>query len=306
MLNRLTTKNFIEKAIVIHGDKYDYSSVEYSTAHTKVLIHCKIPGHEPFWQKPNTHLNGCGCKRCGKLNSIKASKLTTEKFIEKAIVIYGDKYDYTNSIYIDSHSKIEILCKVPGHDPFWQTPNNHLNNHGCQKCGNLLTRAQKIKPVEQFLQEAESIHQNKYDYSKIRYVDRSTKIEILCKVPSHDPFWQTPNNHVHSTHPTGCPMCRPNVSKKEIAWLKSFNNDNILTQHRIQLNETTYVVADGYDPITNTIYEYHGKYWHGHPDRSDPDEIIKDKSAGDRYIETLMREIRLKDLGYNLISFWGY
>ena len=123
---KLTTDEFIEKAKKVHGDKYDYSEVEYINTSTKVKIICPI--HGPFWQSPNKHLNKRGCKQCfldRKRNSI-------EDILNRFHQIHGDKYDYSNFVYkaLDVHS--EIIC--PKHGSFWQTPCSHFK-HGCPKCG---------------------------------------------------------------------------------------------------------------------------------------------------------------------------
>ena len=89
------TKNeiFIEKAKKVHGDKYDYSKVEYVNAYTKVCIICPI--HGEFWQTPSGHLHNGGCKLCGTLARSKKRVLNNEIFIEKSKQIHGGKYDYS-------------------------------------------------------------------------------------------------------------------------------------------------------------------------------------------------------------------
>lgn len=62
MSKKKTTEQFISEAIKVHGDKYDYSKVEYKGCNTDVLIICPI--HGEFSQTPTHHLLGCGCKRC--------------------------------------------------------------------------------------------------------------------------------------------------------------------------------------------------------------------------------------------------
>lgn len=94
---------FIEKARKIHGDKYDYSKVDYVNATTKVCIIC--PKHGEFWQKPSTHLCGCGCRQCAneKLSSERMDSTLT--FIDKARKMHGDKYDYSKTIYSGAKKK---------------------------------------------------------------------------------------------------------------------------------------------------------------------------------------------------------
>ena len=90
---KMTTEEFIAKAREVHGDKYDYSKVEYLNASTKVCIIC--PEHGEFWQTPNAHLSRHGCAKCSSPNY----GMTTEKFIEKSREIYGDKYIYADTKY---------------------------------------------------------------------------------------------------------------------------------------------------------------------------------------------------------------
>jgi len=148
-----TTEQFIEKARQIHGNKYDYSKVEYVDAHTKVCIIC--PEHGEFWIAPNKHLNGGGCQVCGKINKSLKRMMSLDEFIEKAKLIHGDKYDYSKVDYRGNKIKVCIIC--PEHGEFWMTPNAHLNGQCCPNCGfsrlemymeNLLNRLQ-IKYIEQ-------------------------------------------------------------------------------------------------------------------------------------------------------------
>lgn len=127
-----STKDFINKSREIHGDKYDYSEVKYVSAHTPVTIRC--PEHGAYKQKPNTHLNGSGCLKCGFAKTADARRKTQIEFITDAKDTHGDLYDYSKAIYKGEHSKLEIICKK--HGSFWQTPHLHLHRDscGCPKC----------------------------------------------------------------------------------------------------------------------------------------------------------------------------
>ena len=120
------TQEFIEKAIIIHGDKYDYSKVEYVNARTKVVIVCKE--HGAFEQNPRNHLKGCICLKCSGKN-----KSTTDEFIKKAIIVHKNKYDYSKVNYINNNTKVIIICKT--HGEFKQMPTNHLMGANCYYCG---------------------------------------------------------------------------------------------------------------------------------------------------------------------------
>lgn len=126
-MRKLTKEEFVKKAKEVHGDKYDYSKVEYKNKRTKVCIIC--PTHGEFWQYPDNHvINKNNCPYCsGK------KKKTTDIFIEEAIKIHGKRYDYSKVEYKRAHDKVCIIC--PEHGEFWQTPHSHLSMKcGCKSC----------------------------------------------------------------------------------------------------------------------------------------------------------------------------
>lgn len=193
MPTKLTTQQFIERAREKHGDKYDYSRVEYANAKTKVCIIC--PEHGEFWQKPYLHLHGNKCPKCCGFNR------TTKEFIEKAKEVHGDKYDYSKTEYNGSHSKITIIC--PEHGEFQQIAKEHLK-YGCKKCADKLVGDRVRLNTDEFIKRAKNIHGNKYDYSKVEYINCDKPVCIIC--PEHGEFWQTPHTHL-SIKIHGCPFC---------------------------------------------------------------------------------------------------
>jgi len=156
-----TTKQFIIGAVKVHGDRYDYSKVNYINDRVKVEITCKEHGN--FWQKPNDHLNKQGCPNCAK-----TSKKTTHYFIDKAIKVHGNKYDYSKVNYINYKTKVEIICKK--HGSFWQNSNHHLNGSGCPFC-NTSKGEEKIKEFL-ILNNINFIHQKTFLNCKYKYLLR--------------------------------------------------------------------------------------------------------------------------------------
>lgn len=141
-------EKFIKKAKEIHGNKYDYSLVEYKTAKTKIKIICQI--HGIFEQLPSNHIhktNTAGCLICGG-----RKKLTTDEFIIKAKEMHGDKYDYSFVEYIKSNSRVKIICKK--HGTFTQTPQKHLMDRGCPICGCLNSSNKQRFTTEEFVIKA--------------------------------------------------------------------------------------------------------------------------------------------------------
>lgn len=127
-------------------------------------------------------------------------KLTTEDFIEKATKSHGDKYSYGNSDYVDSKTKVCIIC--PEHGEFWQIPANHLFGKGCPKCGIEKKRLSQSSNADEFINKAIKLHGLKYDYSNVVYVTCEDKVEIVC--PKHGNYYQTPSSHLSGS---GCPEC---------------------------------------------------------------------------------------------------
>ena len=205
-MKRLTTEQFIKRAKLVHGNKYDYSLVEYKNTATKVKIIC--PVHGIFEQRPNDHLNGKGCSKCSKKTSAKKRQKTTEQFIKEAKKIHCDKYDYSLVNYQGNKIKVKIICPV--HGIFEQRPNDHLNGKGCKFCA-----GNTIKTAKQFIEEAKKIHGNKYNYNVTKYVNNKIKVKIIC--PIHGIFEQSPNDHLGGK---GCKFCAGNTIKTTEQFIK--------------------------------------------------------------------------------------
>lgn len=103
---RKSPEKFIEEAITVHGNIYDYSETKYKTGKDKVVIICKI--HGPFEQIAFTHLRGSGCRDC----HFDKKRKTTERFIADAIKVHGDKYDYSKVEYYNAYKEVTIIAKL--------------------------------------------------------------------------------------------------------------------------------------------------------------------------------------------------
>jgi len=304
---KLNTKEFIENATTIHGEIYDYSKVNYINNSINVIIICK--DHGEFEQQPSNHLMGKGCQICGRERTRQQLSLTTDDFIEKATKIHGEIYDYSKVNYINSTTKVIITCKH--HGELEQTPGHHLMGQGCQICGNERTRLHKLSNIEEFIEKAKQIHGNNYDYYKVKYINSTTKVIITCK--EHGDFNIRPNNHIGSKQ--GCPKCqlKKTYSKSQIQWLNFIQSYNNITIQHAE-NDCEFVIpgtrykSDGYCKETNTIYEFHGDYWHGNPKVFLSTEMNKTTNTtfGELYQKTIERERYIRDMGYNLVIMWEY
>lgn len=245
-MRKITKEQFIEKARKVHGDDYIYTDVEYKNNSTKVKIICPI--HGEFWQTPDKHINrGHGCPKCCKTGI----RLTKDDFIEKARKIHGDDYIYENVEYINSWTKVCIICKK--HGEFWQTPNSHLSGKGCKKCADERKTLNNTKTTEQFIEEARKVHGDDYDYSKSKYVNSKTKICIICK--KHGEFWQTPNAHLSGKQ--GCPICKQ--SSLELKIIDLLNNNDISFETQKKFKWLGSKRLDYFIPSKNIAIECQGR-----------------------------------------------
>lgn len=225
MSKRLTTEQFIEKAQLKHGNKYNYSKVVYKSALDKVIITC--PKHGDFTQTPASHLYGRGCNKCGYETVKIKNSLTQEDFLRLAKQVHGNKYDYSCVQYVSAKDKIKIICKRCN-NYFYQSAGNHLMGQGCTKCAKELNGCKLRTPQEVFIQNAQFIHGDLYDYSKVNYVTAHNPVEIVCK--KHGSFWQKPSKHIHCAQ--GCPRCRLSTGELKIYTLLKQTNTNFIQQYK--------------------------------------------------------------------------
>jgi len=293
-MKKLELENFIKRAISKHGDKYDYSKTIYKTATKKVKIVCRE--HGSFLQKPfNHYYRGQGCPKCGIKKQSKSITTPVGEFIKTATEIHNNKYNYSKVLYTNSRIKVIIIC--PKHGPFLQTPSNHIHKkHGCSKCNSGV----KLE-LKNYIERAKTIHADIYDYSRVKYVNCYTKIEIIC--PTHGPFKQDPHSHLRGH---GCKKCTTNISKTSQIWLDSLNIPYLLREETIKVYNKRFIV-DGFDPLTSTIYEYNGSFWHGNPKLYNPEDVnkVNNKTFGKLYTNTLEKKAILEGAGYRVVSKWG-
>lgn len=283
--------DFIKRSRLIHNIFYNYIDI-YKNSRTKIKINCPI--HGDFLQIPYSHLQGIGCPKCGFEKSAKSNR--NGKFIEQSNIIHNSYYNYDKVNYINNKGDVIITC--PKHGDFKQTPQSHLKGFGCPGC----TPKKENKPNSVFIQQANKIHNDKYNYID-EYKGAHISIIINCQI--HGNFKQTPNSHLRGR---GCPRCQwKNSSKLENDWLDYLGIGKENRDRRILIDGRLFKF-DAYIEETNTIYEFYGDYWHGNPNKVYKNSInIRSKETfSDLYEKTIKREEFLKAKGYNIISIWEY
>ena len=243
--NQLTTEIFIERAKKIHGDKFDYSKVNYVNSSTKVCIIC--PKHGEFWQNPASHLSGRGCPKCANKKKGSYHISSTKEFIEKAKKIYGNRFDYSKVNYVNSKTKVCIVCPI--HGEFWQTPGSHLSGRGCNLC------SKPVHDTDSFVIEAKKIHGEKYDYSKVEYVNSNTPVCIIC--PEHGEFYIRPNGHLTGR---GCPICRYIKSSSAVRKTKEQFIEDAKKVHGDKYDYSKVSYTNNHTEVC-IICPTHGEFW---------------------------------------------
>ncbi len=295
---KLTLENFLERAALVHNNKYDYSLIETLPICTeKIKIIC--PFHGVFEQRLHNHLiSGQNCKKCALEDRAVIRGKSQEEFINEANIIHNYKYNYDETIYVRADNKVTIRC--PEHGPFIQKAITHLEGAGCRDCGYNNNAFKRAKTLEEFITEANIVHNNFYTYEKSIYVNSRTPIIITC--PNCGDFSTIPNIHLRGHKCRSCPHSISNGEKRITEILSALNIHfeyertfpdcrNPRTGHCLRF--------DFYLESINTIIEYDGKqhfepvsHWGG--DEAFQDTQFKDTVKNNYCSEKGINLIRIK------------
>lgn len=216
---------------------------------TKIKIVCPI--HGIFKQECTEHLKGSGCRDCYISNKF----LSQSKVIEEFKLIHGDKYDYSRFVYKRWNIKSEIICSE--HGSFLQNKNNHCKGKGCPKCGDINSSLKQRSNEKEFILKANTVHNNYYEYDKVKYINSQTKVIIIC--PKCGNYEQKPNNHILGK---GCPNCKLSKGELKIAEYLDKININYQTQKGymdLLGKDRKRLKYDFFIPKYNCLIEYDGK-----------------------------------------------
>lgn len=249
---RITKDEFIKRSNVIHKNKYIYTEVEdFTTNKDYVTIIC--PKHGKFRQTVSAHLTGRGCKKCANDLVGDSKRSNLKDVLNKVKEIHGDIYDLSNvTKYTNTHDEISVICHK--HGEFKTTFHNLLIGYKCPKCAYEM-RGEKLRMSEnEFKKRGAIIHNNKYIYDNVVYVDYYTEVDIIC--PIHGIFKQTPFKHLHTL---GCPMCKQSSMENEV--MKFLNEHGIVSNKQQMfdwLKDKNNMSLDFYLPKYNAAIECQG------------------------------------------------
>lgn len=235
-----------------HNGKYDYSLVDFDNKRSdgKIPIICHELGedgeeHGVFWQLPNQHKWGKGCKKC--------KTLTSRKIIERAMAVHGDKYDYSLLKYKGMLAYVDIKCNTCG-KTFPIIPHNLLKGKGCPYCA-VDKRIKKLQlPINAVKDRINEKFNSRYCLDKIEYKNVDTPVTIIC--PIHGEFKQTPFQLFNGC---GCPKCGQSALENEIQVF--LDNNNIISEYEVNKKRFEWLgmqSIDFYLPEYNVAIECQG------------------------------------------------
>ena len=212
--------------------------------------------------------------------------------------MWGDRYTYEKSVYTTNKAKVVVTCPI--HGDFDTIAYDFLKGHGCPDCGIESLKQKRRLSQDEFIAQCKAIHGNRYDYSKVVYVNNKTNVTVIC--PDHGPFEVMPQDHIQKKN--GCPKCQ--TSKGETAihvWLDAHGikhdwHKPIRTP--MAIGKRKKFVADFYIESLNTIIEYNGEQHYRAKKEWGGDKQLKWQQARDaalrRYCEA--EGIRLLEIPY--------
>lgn len=277
-----TTSEFIADCHKVHGKRYDYGQVNYTGANGKITIGCNIHGN--FIQTSREHSGGANCPSCVG-GSVKPFLYYYAKFVET----HGLLYAYDEPSFVNTKIPIRIKCSI--HGWFSQHVTSHINGANCPECSGI-----GVKSDTYYINQFRETHGTTYDYG-----DRIDK-DWNIKCSTHGWFVQNIHSHINGH---GCNMCTHRISKPSQTWLDSLGIPDD-SEHREVTKLVDRYTVDGYDPDTNTVYEFQGDYWHGNPDVYESDQMNKSvgKTHGELYKKTIEKNTRFIDAGFNYVEIW--
>lgn len=229
---------FIEKSKEVHGNRYDYSMVDFEKINSPVKIIC--PTHGVFEQLPSSHILGKGCIMCAGFK-----KLTTDEFIERIKNIHGEGYDYSTIHYVNMNTPVTLRCL--NHGDFITSPSKLLYGTGCPRC-------KKEQERDDFIRCANIKHNNKYDYSKVDYVNKTEKITIIC--PIHGDFKVAPKDHLKGV---GCQKCSLDSMRNKKRKSQQEFIEQCYHKHG-DVYDYSSIVYKGVNEHINVICKKHGEF----------------------------------------------
>jgi len=261
---------FRQRMTELYGDTYDFAKSEYLGCNKKLTFLCPI--HGEVTANPDTLYRGYGCKLCNKIKNTDKSRDTTDSFIAKAKAVHGDKFDYSKVKYVDSRTKVTIICHE--HGEFSILPYGHIKSHtGCTKCGSKQSHVSQRADFLKVLPKFKAIHNNKFDYLEVNYISMHTHVIVTCNTCGFK-FEVTPNNNIKRDCPGCCEYGGFNPKQPGILYyIKVITLNN--TYYKIGITNRSVERRFGSDmQYITVLHQVH--YLHGQDAYNEEQRILKE------------------------------
>ena len=298
--------------------------------YTRAVYKCKY--HGEFQAQPYSFFNSkYGCEKCSYEARAKnyANNDNNKKYTAETLLNAFSKLEYMVNEYKVDHDvikdgkrdrKIKLICSKHGESIRFT---HQAADTGCLQCrkdfkenkkeidrakkraenNRVKSNKSRTTPVDEVLKILTEKYGDKFSYDLTGYENLQSVMTVTCK--KHGSFNIIIKSYMQTSY--GCRSCaNAGTSKAEYDWLASKNIDNMLYQHKIEYMPNKFLFTDGYDPTTNTIYEYLGDYWHGNIGKYKKDFFNKKskKTMIELFDITQDRFKMLSDMGYNIIYRW--
>jgi ribosomal protein S14 len=204
--------NFFKKAKLIHGDKYDYSKVEYQMDTKPIIILC--PLHGEFQQTPNNHTQkgSHGCRDCGRDSLKRKLKLSPSEIVKRSFSKFGDKFTFNLENYENINDLVEIVCKI--HGKFKDKISNHLSSEdGCPSCFKDKEKVAHNKiSREESIQILRSLYEDKYSFFVEDIGESKHKVRYYCH--KHKTLKATRLQHLKAGY--ACNQCGDEIMAEKL------------------------------------------------------------------------------------------
>ena len=295
----------------------------------KVWWKCNKEGCGYVWKtqvrKRVRKVRPTGCPECGmkkQSKSFKKNRIARLGGLDSTHPHLLEEWDYFKNMNLrpedlayGNHRKVWWVCKVCEHS--WEATlcsRTHITSPaGCPVCGK---EKQTKSLVQTKIAQTGSLYS---EFPKIvkewhpirngildpkNFTPHSNK-KVWWKCLKCANEWKTfISVRTKKVLPTGCPICaKGNISKVSQEWLDSLKISQEFREYYIK---ELSLRVDGYDPETNTVYEFFGDFWHGNPDIYSPEKVNKvcKKTFGKLYEKTFRRLRLLEEVGYKVVFIW--
>lgn len=246
---RVTTEDLVKRARKIHGDRYDYSKTNYINSKTKVIITCQ--SHGDFLMTMGNHTHKTRPQNCPKC--MKVHRYDTNEWINHSKSKFGDKFDYSDTVYVNARTKLVIKCNIHGN--LLVDPTNHIiSPTGCERCSSQQTGLSQRRTQESLIRQFVIRHGDRYDYSKVDYQGDSKNIIIICKV--HGEFSQRAIAHANGRNCNDC-MNEQNGINARLSTEDFIRRSNEVHNGKYDYSLVDYLTSD--DDVT-IICPKHGEF----------------------------------------------